>query len=76
MLLNDEEINDLDNELVDIPEWINETDEYTSWLFSKRYFAKAQLKKVVRWGEGYCAEQNRPKRECGHCWQALLEETK
>ncbi len=47
MLLTDEEINDIDNELVEIPEWINETDEYKSFLFSRRYYAKAQLKKVV-----------------------------
>jgi len=44
-LLTDEEINNLDNELVNIPEWINETDEYKSFLFSRRYYAKAQLAK-------------------------------
>ncbi len=36
--------------------------------------AKVQLKKVVEWGDAYCAEQNRPRRECGHCWQALKKE--
>ncbi|KKK83993.1 hypothetical protein LCGC14_2787840, partial [marine sediment metagenome] len=36
--------------------------------------AKAQLKNVERWGSEYCELQNRPRRECGHCWQALLKE--
>lgn len=36
--------------------------------------AKTQLKKVAGWGSEYCEFQNRPRRECGHCWQALLKE--
>jgi len=47
MLLTDEEINEIDNELVDIPEFIDEADEYKAFLFSRRYYAKAQLKKLV-----------------------------
>ena len=35
--------------------------------------AKAQLKKVKNWLEIYC-ESGGPRRECGHCWQALLKE--
>ena len=34
----------------------------------------SQLKKAGRWGSEYCELQNRPRRECGHCWQALLKE--
>ena len=77
ILLEDKEINDLDNALVFIPEWINETDEYKSFLFSRRYFAKAQAKKIHEWGNEHdpCATNVvKSKRECFTCWQALLKE--
>ena len=45
--------------------------------------AKAQLKKVVEWGNEVCVgRENHPgydnvlRRACSHCWQALLEEVK
>ena len=55
ILLNDDEIDDILNELVGIDEWIDETDEDKAFLFRHRYFAKAQLKKVVDylWNECY-----------------------
>ena len=46
-LLEEDEINALDDELVDIDEWINETDEYKSLWFSRRFYAKAQAKKII-----------------------------
>lgn len=42
--------------------------------------AKAQLKKMVEWGDGDCEhlesrmEYTRPRRACKKCWQALLRE--
>ena len=41
--------------------------------------AKAQLKKVVKWGNEGCPHLlddygGQDKRECGHCWQALKKE--
>ena len=38
--------------------------------------AKAQLKKVVEWGDEECSKHGggRFKRECRLCWQALLKE--
>ena len=81
MLLTDEEINDIDNELVGIPEWINEADEYKSFLFSHRYFAKAQLKKLEEWGEEICLDLGHthkldylPRHSCSECWQSLIGE--
>lgn len=45
-----------------------------------REIAKAQLKKVVEWGDESCEEhavnQGTRKRDCPFCWQVLLEETK
>lgn len=41
---------------------------------SPEVVAKAQLRRVIQWGQEYCVHQNRPRRECGHCWNSLLEE--
>ncbi len=45
--------------------------------------AKAQLKKVVEWGDEPCIEHEHgkrvdavPRKHCSECWQALLEEVK
>ena len=46
--------------------------------------AKAQLKKVVEWGDGHCsllehgdnAKWPIPRKHCLECWQVLLEEVK
>ncbi len=51
-------------------------------VFDKHYAfeagAKAQLKKVVEWGEEDCTDRSHsgtmPRRSCGFCWQSLLEE--
>ena len=41
--------------------------------------AKAQLKKVVEWGNEPCKDRTHngemPRRWCWSCWQALLKET-
>ena len=52
-------------------------------VFSFKEGAKAQLKRVVEWGNEPCAEHHAyhtPKHQCVKCmssmWQALLEEVK
>ena len=35
--------------MVDIPEFINETDEYKAFLFSRRYYTKAQVSKCMNY---------------------------
>ena len=82
ILLTDEGIKQL------VEKWSFE-DRCTDYLLAL-WAAKAQLKKVVEWGEEDCShtdeelgilcveETGRPdkKRECDLCWQALLEEVK
>ena len=45
---------------------------------TEKAIAKSQLKKVVEWGDEDCTDRSQSgtmkKRECGFCWQALLEE--
>ena len=73
MLLTDEEIAKIIQ--TNLGDELEELREY-DWMVCEedRAVAKAQLKKVILWGNTYCKEQNKPQRECGHCWQALLEE--
>lgn len=64
--LKDEEIRKLIDEAVPFykPYPVNEWEVIT----------KTQIKRMVDWCSGYCELKNRPRRECEHCWQALLEE--
>ena len=76
MLLTDEEI-----EQINI-EWLKQSgmpdaEEYEwSVCVTDQLIAKAQLKKIVKWGIGFCRHKDGPlfKRECPHCWQDLLDE--
>ena len=38
--------------------------------------AKAQLKKVHRYGDEHCHHQPGLRRQCPMCWQSLLDEVK
>ena len=80
MLLTEKEINDIGNELVSIPEFIDEADEYKAFLFSRRYYAKAQHEKdmsyVIREDRtcGFCVGRKKLKNiftgailNCSHC---------
>lgn len=51
--------------------------------YEDQAISKAQLKKVVEWGNSFCTtidhygsdkRANTRKRECRKCWQALLKE--
>ena len=68
ILLTDKEINRLSEEWLD-------ADEDVDWATMMN---KAQLKKVMKWGIGFCHHKDGPlfRRECPHCWQVLLDEAK
>ncbi len=79
MLLTDEEIRTAwERPIVDI------TDGHEMFIAiqeqrAQKAIAKAQLKKVVEWGNEPCDvkehyELNAKKRQCEACWQSLLEE--
>ncbi len=58
-------------------EWLN-ADEDVDWANSLN---KAQLKKVVEWGDEECLEhgwgaEDTARKRCWSCWQVLLEEVK
>ena len=73
ILLSDEEIKKLIHE-----KW------KTRDTLTFEELAKAQLKKVVEWGDEDCPHLSKPaeyfdgqhKRECRDCWQALKKEVK
>ena len=49
------------------------------YMRDKRSCLKAQLKKVVEWGEEVCREHDKTMRRaqrrfCDECWQSLLKE--
>lgn len=46
------------------------------WYYDPYQISKAQLKKVVEWGEEECSlsSNNQPRRRCGQCWEDLLKE--
>ena len=48
------------------------------WEPSIDDIAKAQLKKMAEWGDSICIDKRHSgtmkKRECGFCWQSILEE--
>lgn len=55
--------------------------EYYHFLDGVELGAKAQLKRVVEWGNERCAihsttQKYFKRRLCEDCWQALLEETR
>ena len=60
----------------------NHYEENLGYLRGLSDGAKAQLKKVVEWGDEKCPHSNEPewenwlRRECTECWQVLLEEVK
>ena len=75
MLLTDEEITKAFNHGV----------RHGDGTYPPEAIAKAQLKKVVEWGEEECFEHpyksnikseeyNRKRHRCFECWQSLLEE--
>ena len=80
--LTDEEI----GEVMGLPYPLEEDLEHENYavvdIQDLHPLAKAQLKKVVEWGDDLCLEHankqviNVYKRECPQCWQALLEEVK
>jgi len=55
-----------------------QVDMTAGYLTGRRQVAKTQLNKVMKWGISPCYHKDGPlfKRECPHCWQALLEEVR
>ena len=68
MLLTDEEICKLEEDCV------------VCYGHDEHDVAKAQAKRIAEWGNETCTDRSHSgtmrKRECGFCWQTLLEETK
>lgn len=81
LLLNDEEMKAL---RPDVPACGQTVFECDSCSGGCPLVAKAQLKKVVEWGDGHCsllehgdnAKWPIPRKHCLECWQVLLEEVK
>ena len=81
-LLNEEEI----EAIKELGEWedgeLSARDFEEFWMHEDTLerIAKAQhqldLKDFIEWGDIYCGKQNRPQRECGHCWQEVIESLK
>ena len=43
--------------------------------FSRQIQHKQDIKDFIYWGDTYCALQNKPRRECGHCWESFKQST-
>ena len=72
-----------DEEITELWKQLNKQYPKLDRITSIREGAKAQLKKMVEWGEGNCLDHpfrggivQLQRKECTLCWQALLEETK
>ncbi len=52
-------------------------DSFRTPYDEREVLTKAQYQKDIKdfiyWGDTYCALQNKPRRECGHCWQGFKQ---